>query len=345
MVLPARSWYVALCSQPYTLAAMFRVAVTSLIGLWLTACGGRVLSGPTPPPHSLAVILPSPTLISTLAPSMLTPEPTSTPAPTPAPIIHIVQPGDTLLGIALQYNITLAALQQVNGVLKPETLQIGQKLIIPVPGVTSPETGGGLVLPTPTPVPLEVQHMALYQTSVGSVWVLGEVLNPGDTSLENVQVRASLLSASGVEAAAASTFVALDAVPPGGRSPFGVLFDNAPAGTLAFQVTAIRAEPSRNADARYVQLQIINPQPEPDGSRYRLTGSIANTSSANALAAQVVVTLYDANRRVVGYRQALIGDGQLPAGSTAPFDVTVSVDPSAYAIADYAVEAQGRVSP
>jgi LysM repeat protein len=105
----------------------------ALLGvLWTTACGGQVVSGSTPTPASLAVILPSSTARPTFSPQMLTPIPTNTPAPTPTPVVHIVQPGDTLLGIALQYGVTLDALQQINGVLRPETLQIGQQIIIPV---------------------------------------------------------------------------------------------------------------------------------------------------------------------------------------------------------------------
>src|SRR5512135_1412339 len=109
--------------------------------LWLclltwaaVGCTGRVITGPTPTAASLAISLTTPTVLPTLLPQALTPAPTNTPAPTPTPIIHIVQPGDTLLGIALQYNVTLGELYQVNGVLKPELLQIGQSIVIPVPG-------------------------------------------------------------------------------------------------------------------------------------------------------------------------------------------------------------------
>lgn len=315
----------------------------ALLSMFLAACGGQIISGPTPTPHSLAVILPSPTSISTLSPRKLTPDPTETPAPTPTPVIYIVEPGDTLLGIALQYNVTVDELQAVNGVLSPETLQIGQKLIIPVGGFSVPSSSGGIQLPSPTPVGIEVQHSALYQTLVGSIWVLGEVFNPGSIALENVEVRVALLDATGQEVAFDSEFVALEAIPPGGRSPFGVLFANPPAVVVAFQATAIRAEPSQNVAARYVQLHVTDPQPKLIDSIYHLTGSIVNGTSSNAVEVYVVATIYDADRHVVGYRRSIWGDGSIGAGVSAPFDISVSPDSSAKPVADYSIVAQGRV--
>ncbi len=54
--------------------------------------------------------------------------------PTAAPsanATYIVQPGDTLYAIALKFNATIAALQQANGLSDPNTLAVGQRLIIP----------------------------------------------------------------------------------------------------------------------------------------------------------------------------------------------------------------------
>jgi len=322
-----------------------RTAFLALIlVLSLSACGGQVTSGPTPTPPSLAVLLPAPTPLATIAPQALTPVPTNTPAPTPTPVIHIVEPGETLLGIALQYGVTLNDLQQVNGVLRPETLQIGQQLIIPVGGGgSSAETGGGAILyPTPAPQPIVVENTARYQTPVGSVWVLGEVHNPSDAPLENVQVRVALLNDAGVEVANRLAFVALDTVPAGGRAPFGVLFEDPPANAAAFQAIVVRAEPSYSHDVRYAQLQVVDPQAQQDGAQYHVTGSITNRSGVNATAARIVVTVYDAAHHVTGYRQISIPDGQLPAGATIPFDAVVSPDPSSPTVADYAVVAQAR---
>lgn len=43
-------------------------------------------------------------------------------------LYHIVQSGETMYGIAKKYGITVATLQQLNGITNPNVLQIGQKL-------------------------------------------------------------------------------------------------------------------------------------------------------------------------------------------------------------------------
>lgn len=65
-----------------------------------------------------------------------TPTPTPTPAPTPAPTppprtTYIVQEGDTLSAIAQRFGVTTAALQEANGIEDPNTIYVGQQLVIP----------------------------------------------------------------------------------------------------------------------------------------------------------------------------------------------------------------------
>jgi LysM repeat protein len=63
-------------------------------------------------------------------PTDATPPPT--PTPTPTPVVYIVQSGDTLLGIALEYGVDADALAARNGIEDPRNLQTGQRLIIPL---------------------------------------------------------------------------------------------------------------------------------------------------------------------------------------------------------------------
>ena len=48
-----------------------------------------------------------------------------------APLIHIVVAGDTLLGIASDYRVTIQQLSEANGIADPNLIQVGQKLMIP----------------------------------------------------------------------------------------------------------------------------------------------------------------------------------------------------------------------
>jgi LysM repeat protein len=76
-----------------------------------------------------------------------TPRPTATPetispTATPEPTIHIVESGDTLGAIAAQYGVTVEAIVEANDIEDPNTLRVGQELIIPVNGLT-PSVGTG----------------------------------------------------------------------------------------------------------------------------------------------------------------------------------------------------------
>jgi LysM repeat protein len=52
------------------------------------------------------------------------------PTPGPQPTIYIVQPGDTLSGIAWRFGTTVWALAQANGIWNANLIYIGQKLYI-----------------------------------------------------------------------------------------------------------------------------------------------------------------------------------------------------------------------
>jgi LysM repeat protein len=332
-------------SQPKRPLARCSLILLVILSGIVSACNGRVISGATPTPASLAVSLATPTVLPTLIPQVLTPAPTNTPAPTSTPSVHIIQPGDTLMGIALQYGVTLDELYQVNGVLKPELLQIGQTVVIPVPGsVGKPanDNSGAVIAPTQPPLPVQVEHAARYQTPVGSVWVLGEVFNSTDQPIENVQVRVSLLDATGVEVDSALPFVALDAIPSGGRVPFSVLFENPPVSVIDFQAYVVRADPSYNHNTRYAILEVSDVQTRQEGTQYRVSGKVTNTGATNVAGAQAVITVYDDKGHVTGFRQYALPDDQLGPGGMVTFDVLVSPDPSAPSVANSAVSAQAR---
>lgn len=130
--------------------------------LAITGCGGRdnteprivfitATFGPSDP-----VLIPSatqaqpPELAANLSP---VPQRVSDPTPNPTRFAvssseireHIVQPGDTLFGIALAYGLSLNALLSVNDLADPNTLFVGQ--IIQLPGAPDALTPGFKLIP------------------------------------------------------------------------------------------------------------------------------------------------------------------------------------------------------
>ena len=89
-------------------------------------------------------------------------------------VTYTVEAGDTLFGIALQANVTLAALLSANNMQEDDFLQIGQVLVIP--GRTAPL----LALSTPAPAltttrPLTATGATTRTTGAGSVAATGSV--------------------------------------------------------------------------------------------------------------------------------------------------------------------------
>ncbi len=110
-----------------------------LLSALLASCAAEIVEGPVMPTAS-AVASAALTSTSTLPPTLLPtltppPEPATAPtepaSPEPVSITHTVQPGDTLLGLATEYDVPMAAIQLHNGMGDSTVVQVGQVLSIP----------------------------------------------------------------------------------------------------------------------------------------------------------------------------------------------------------------------
>ena len=314
-----------------------------LVSLLLSGCG-QVISRepptatpiPTVPQPTVGLVVPR--LRPTATPGPATPSPIASPSPTPTPVIHVVQAGETLISISLQYGVSVEAIQAANGILNPQTLQIGQELIIPM-GDEVAEGSPGLLLPTPTPAPVLVENVAFYRTPVGSLWCLGEVVNPGEEPLENVELRITLHDPAGAVLAEGQAAAALDLIPPGGRSPFGLLF-NAPPDTYdRYLVTPLRAEVAAEGAVLYTPLTVAEVEAGPSGPLFEVRGQVVNETPTAMTQVTVIVTTYNAAGQVTGFRQARLPD-ELPPGGRLPF--ALSLIPQEAQPVEYTVVAEGR---
>lgn len=88
---------------------------------------------PVPTPTAVPTQTPAPTQAASPTPApVATATPVATPAPaTPAPRTYTVVAGDTLALIAERFGTTVAALQAANGIDDPNTINVGQVLVIP----------------------------------------------------------------------------------------------------------------------------------------------------------------------------------------------------------------------
>lgn len=104
-------------------ALQIRLAVP-LLGVLVAAmaCGGGLPSA-TPSPGALG------TIRQQASPS---PSPSCTPRP------YSVKSGDTLLAIAVNFDVALEDVEAANGITNPDVLAIGQALTIPCPKPATP---------------------------------------------------------------------------------------------------------------------------------------------------------------------------------------------------------------
>jgi len=120
------------------ISTLISLIVVALAALWLRD-GAGASAAPTPQPvgttatQQVAIALPSTT-----------------------PIVHVVKAGDTLSGLALQYDVPAEDIIAANQIQNPNFLPLGAELIIPVGGV--PQVTATLTpMPTATdtPIPFE----------------------------------------------------------------------------------------------------------------------------------------------------------------------------------------------
>ncbi len=326
-----------------TLTRFIGLILGSLFGLCLIGCGQVITLTPTPSPQ------PTPTVGLTLAanapqatatPAPYTPAPTLTPTATPTPIVHTVRAGESLLSIASQYGLSISELQDANGILDPRTLQIGQQLIIPQPEAVE---GGAAPTATLTPLPLAIQHTYLHDTTIGNLWILGEIYNGSEVALEQVQVAVVLLNEQGEELLRDDTFVALDLVDPGQHAPFALLFEAPVPRFDRYQIFVLHAVPAYiGSYYRDLQINWLENNNQRYAS-YAVAGTILNTGPEEAVSVQVVLTAYDSLDRVVAMRKVDPEYNVVPRGGETNFNAILT--PFGGPIARVEAVAQGRRLP
>ena len=168
--------------------------------LLLAGCG-QVITRSTPAPTAtptarVAAMTVAATTRPTSTPAPYTPAPTATPTVTPTPVIYRIASGDNLLKIAKKFGVSVAGIQDANGITDPRSLRIGQELIIPV-------GGGRSVAPTrprrpkPRPCPSPSGNLSFSNSPLGGLWAFGEIINSTGTELEQAGVTISLLDDAG----------------------------------------------------------------------------------------------------------------------------------------------------
>ncbi|HZY44250.1 MAG TPA: LysM peptidoglycan-binding domain-containing protein [Anaerolineae bacterium] len=148
---------------PGAIADFYDLGVDELMAYNKRSVGDFIVVGET-----LLIPVPTPKPTGTATPIGFVASPTG-PAVTPSEIVYTVKSGDTLGGIALSVGVPIDVIQRRNNIEDPESIQIGQQLIIP----TGPT-------PTFTPAPIPAEATATPRPTYAPVAALspldGEII-------------------------------------------------------------------------------------------------------------------------------------------------------------------------
>jgi LysM repeat protein len=100
---------------------------------------------------------------------------------TPGQVVHVVQSGDTISGLAFQYDVPEESIVAANQLENPNILQVGMELIIPLGGLPQ-ETATFTPAPTATDTPIPFEPPSADMTATAAA-ELGATVTPLPTAL------------------------------------------------------------------------------------------------------------------------------------------------------------------
>jgi LysM repeat protein len=268
-------------------------------------------------------------------PPPATPVIIASPTPSATPVTHIVQRGETLIGIAVKYGVSLDALQQANPTVSARFLSVGATLIIPV----SEDSAVIRAASAPTPMPVMLDAPACYPQATGALVCLVAARNPGELALEAVSARVTLAGADGLPLAEAVAVPALDVLLPGGTIPLIARFAPPLAGHAAVGVTPLTAYPLADVASRVVPLTVRTDDITAGPQQWTARGQVVNETGAIAAHIRLALVLWAEAGTVAGVRQLDWAEALLP-GEARAFMLTASSAGAKVVRAEVLVEGQ-----
>jgi LysM repeat protein len=261
------------------------------------------------------------------------PWPTPTEPPTPTPVVYTIVGGDTLLAIAIDHNTTTEQILALNPGIRPELLQIGQQIILPPPMLEA-----GLAPGDTEPIEVEIVGLSTYQSPSGGTWILGEVVNQGAVTLENVQIEIRPPAEQGQEATALRAWLVLAVLPAGARSPFGMQISQALPPSEPVAATVVGGRVLSSLGDRYLDLEVSDQEVNIGDNLVHFLLRLVNVGEATAERIQLVATFYNPEGRVAGFSEYSVA-GPLEAGQSRIFEGETAVPGGQ--VTTYTFSAQG----
>ena len=268
---------------------------------------------------SLETVVPPTAVFTQPTITPLPPLPTLTVTPTPTPIVYLVQEGETLLEIAILNGTTVEEITAVNPGMNPDFLQIGQAVVLPPPATPVAQVVQG----TAVPAHVTITQIQTYQTSVGSMWVLGEVSNDGTLPVELVQVAIELVNIEGEVVGSFVVWTAVSLIQPGTIVPFGGLVSEVPNNLQQPKVTITGGNSVVDLGSRSVDVNVVETAVTDQSERVELTGSVQNNGEQPVNQIRLTATFYNDQDQITGFQQQVLSQTLQP-GEMAEFTLNAA---------------------
>lgn len=226
-------------------------------------------------------------------------QPTTPPLPTPTPYQYSIQGGDTLLGIAYRFGITLDELLIANPQINPALLIIGQ--IVTIPNADN-STNTPLNYTTEI-IPLDIAQPLCYPTTSDGLWCLVDIQNNTASLAENISVTFYLYNQNGGLLDSHLGAPPSNILSPQQRIPASYHFLKAPAGFSYAQTVLTSAIQAQSSANRYISTQIIQKEVQLSASKTSATiTGILQHQNIPSTYSWVIAVAYDSNNQPIGIR-------------------------------------------
>jgi hypothetical protein len=155
--------------------------------------------------------------------------------------------------------------------------------------------------------------------------VAGQIVNNAPLALEFVRITAQLYDAQNRLLTEQDDFVSSDLVLPGEYAPFSIVFsDGLPPGTVRYDLHASARYTDFSARTFYGpdNFALTSDANFDESGLLVVSGQVRNEGNLTANLVKVIVTVFDAQQRVIATDTTLVDEQQLAQGDSSTYSVT-----------------------
>lgn len=165
-------------------------------------------------------------------------------------------------------------------------------------------------------------NLNAWEDRTGGFVVVGQVTNNADRPLEFVRISAHLYDVDGNPLLQQDNFVSSDQVAPRERVPFSIVFsDGLPPGTARYELDASARYADVTAQTFYgpQNFALTSETAFDESGVLVVSGQLRNEGTLTANLVKVIVTIFDAEQRVIATDTTLVDVPKLAPGEVSPF--------------------------